>query len=111
MPGQAEYPVTHTTYRASTGGYFHKAHLDCMMLKASRFDHLVQVRCALTGYTEWHMLRKENAKSLSAFIFKELLCCLGPITEIVTCRILSVSPRALTGDSVQFYYSYLCYAR
>jgi hypothetical protein len=30
------------------------------------------------------MLRKENTKSLSSFIFEELLCRWGPITEIVT---------------------------
>jgi len=30
------------------------------------------------------MLHKENTKSLSAFIFEDLLCRWGPITEIVT---------------------------
>jgi hypothetical protein len=67
------------------GGIFRKAHLDCMMMpKAGGFDRLVQARCALTGYPEWRMLRKENTKSLSSFIFEELLCRWGPITEIVT---------------------------
>lgn len=55
-----------------------------MMPKASGFDHLVQARCALTRYPEWHMLHKENTKSLSSFIFEELLCWWGPITKIVT---------------------------
>jgi len=30
------------------------------------------------------MLCKENTKSLGAFIFEDLLCRWGPITEIVT---------------------------
>jgi len=55
-----------------------------MMPKAGGFDRLVHARCALMGYPEWQMLRKENTKSLGAFIFKDLLCRWGPITEIVT---------------------------
>jgi hypothetical protein len=30
------------------------------------------------------MLRKENTKSLGAFIFEDLLCRWGPITKIIT---------------------------
>jgi len=67
------------------GGIFRRAHIDSMMMpKAGGFDRLVHARCALTGYPEWRMLRKENTKSLSAFIFEDLLCRWGPITEIVT---------------------------
>jgi transposase InsO family protein len=54
------------------------------MPKAGGFEYLVQARCALTSYPEWHMLRKENTRTLCAFIFEELLCRWGPITEIVT---------------------------
>jgi hypothetical protein len=53
------------------------------MPKAGGFKHLVQVHCALTSYPEWHMLCKENTHMLLSFIFKELLCRWGPITEIV----------------------------
>jgi hypothetical protein len=67
------------------GGLFRKAHIDTMkMPKAGGFEYLVQARCALTSYPEWRMLRKENTKTLTAFIFEELLCRWGPITEIVT---------------------------
>jgi hypothetical protein len=82
------------------GGLFRKAHIDTMkMPKAGRFKYLVQAWCALTSYPEWRMLRKENTKTLTLymtsgwfarllgllmFIFEELLCRWGPITEIVT---------------------------
>jgi len=67
------------------GGLFRKVHIDTMkMPRAGGFEHLVQARCALTGYPEWRMLRKETTKTLQAFVFEELLCRWGPITEIVT---------------------------
>jgi len=67
------------------GGLFRKAHIDTMkMPKAGRFEYLIQACCALTSYPEWRMLRKENTHMLCTFIFEELLCRWGPITEIVT---------------------------
>jgi hypothetical protein len=67
------------------GGLFRKAHIDTMkMPKAGGFEYLIQARCTLTSYPEWCMLCKENTRMLCAFIFKELLCRWGPITEIVT---------------------------
>jgi hypothetical protein len=67
------------------GGIYRKAHIDTMLMtKAGGFDRIVHARCALTGYPEWRMLRKENTNTLSAFIFEELLCRWGPITELVT---------------------------
>jgi hypothetical protein len=44
------------------------------MPKAGGFKYLVQACCVLTLYPEWHMLYKENTKTLTAFIFEELLC-------------------------------------
>jgi transposase InsO family protein len=67
------------------GGLFRRAHIDTMkMPKAGGFEYLVQARCALTSYPEWRMMRKENTKTLTAFIFEELLCRWGPITELIT---------------------------
>jgi hypothetical protein len=67
------------------GGLFRKVHIDIMkMPHAGGFEHLMQVHCALTEYPEWCMLRKDTTKMLQAFIFEELLCRWGPITEIVT---------------------------
>jgi transposase InsO family protein len=67
------------------GGIYRKAHIDTMLMpKSGRFNRIVHARCALTGYPEWRMLRNENTDTLSAFVFEELLCRWGPITEIVT---------------------------
>jgi len=67
------------------GGLFQKAHIDTMMMpKAGGFKYIVQARCSLTSYPEWRMLRTESANTLAAFIFEDLLCRWGPLTEIVT---------------------------
>ncbi|KAF8452165.1 hypothetical protein L210DRAFT_838282, partial [Boletus edulis BED1] len=58
----------------------------------SGYRYIVQARCAqlsvfysvLTAYPEWHVLRSENAHALTSFIFKDILCCWGAISEIVT---------------------------
>jgi hypothetical protein len=66
------------------GGLFQKVHIDMMkMPKAGKIEYLIQAHCALTSYLEWCMLRKENTHMLCTFIFEELLCRWGPITEIV----------------------------
>jgi hypothetical protein len=54
------------------------------MPKANGFRYLVQARCALTSYPEWRLLRSETASSLASFIFEEILCRWGALTEIVT---------------------------
>ena len=54
------------------------------MPKANGFRYLVQARCALTSYPEWRLLHSETASSLASFIFKEILCRWGALTEIVT---------------------------
>jgi hypothetical protein len=67
------------------GGLFRKAHVDTMLMpKAGGFRYLVQARCALTSYPEWRMLRTETGTTLASFIFEEILCRWGPLTEIVT---------------------------
>ncbi|KIO11464.1 hypothetical protein M404DRAFT_113647, partial [Pisolithus tinctorius Marx 270] len=73
------------------GGLFHKAHIDMMLMpKASGYCYIVQARCMLTSYPEWCMLHAENSTALShtealtSFIFEDILCHWGPLTEIVT---------------------------
>jgi transposase InsO family protein len=67
------------------GGLFRKAHIDTMLMpKANGFRYLVQARCALTSYPEWRLLRSETATTLASFIFEDILCRWGPLTEIVT---------------------------
>lgn len=55
-----------------------------MMPRAGAFDQIIHARCALTAYPEWQMLCKESAKIVASFIFEELICRWGPITELVT---------------------------
>jgi hypothetical protein len=64
---------------------FHKVHIDTMLMpKVGRYQYIVQARCALTSYPEWRMLRSEKAVGLASFIFEDILCRWGPVSEIVT---------------------------
>ena len=67
------------------GRLFCKAHIDTMLMPHSGgYRYIVQARCALTAYPEWHMLHSENSTTLSSFIFEDLLCQWSPLSEIVT---------------------------
>ena len=55
-----------------------------LMPRSGGYRYVIQARCALTAYPEWRMLRSENGSAIAAFIFEELLCRWGPITELVT---------------------------
>ena len=48
------------------------------------YKYLVQGRCSLTTYPEFRMLRKETAKALADWIFEDILCRWGALSEIVT---------------------------
>ena len=64
---------------------FSKAHLDTMVMPWSAgYWYIVQVHCALTTYPKWQMLHSENTVALASFIFEDILCHWGPLTEIVT---------------------------
>jgi hypothetical protein len=65
------------------GGLFSKVYIDTMLMpKASGYHYIVQVRFTLTGYPEWHMLRAENTSALASFIFEDILCQWGAVSEI-----------------------------
>ena len=67
------------------GGLFHKVHIDTMVMpRSGGYRFIVQARCALTAYPEWRMLRSENAVALAAFIFEDILCRWGAISELIT---------------------------
>jgi hypothetical protein len=67
------------------GGLFRKVHVDTMLMpKAGGYRYIVQARCAMTSYPEWRMLRVETGLTLTAFIFEDILCRWGPLSEIVT---------------------------
>ena len=67
------------------GRLFCKVHINTMLMPHSGgYQYIVQARCALSAYPEWRMLRPENSTTLSSFIFEDLLCRWGPLSEIIT---------------------------
>ncbi|KIO04672.1 hypothetical protein M404DRAFT_26133 [Pisolithus tinctorius Marx 270] len=89
-------------------GLFHKAHIDMMLMpKAGGYHYIVQARCALTSYPEWCMLCAENSTMLMSFIFKDILCCWGPLAEIV----MDNGPtfiQALDAPAMQYHIHHIC---
>ena len=64
---------------------FHKVYIDTMFMPpASGYHYLVQAHCLLTAWPEWRALRAETGHTVGAFIFKEILCHWGAVSEIVT---------------------------
>ena len=55
-----------------------------MMPPATGYRYIIQARCSLTTWPEWHALRTETGHTLGAFIFEDILCRWGAIEEIVT---------------------------
>ena len=54
------------------------------MPPSNGFKYIVQGRCSLTHYPEFHMLRAETAKTLGDWIFEDILCHWGALSEIIT---------------------------
>ena len=64
---------------------FAKMHMDTMHLPASGgFKYIVQGRCALSHWPEFRCLRVETAHTLSEWIYQDILCRWGTLSEIVT---------------------------
>jgi len=64
---------------------FRKVYIDMMFMPlTSRYRYIVQARCSLTAWPKWCVLRVETGCTISAFIFKEILCRWGAVEEIVT---------------------------
>ena len=43
------------------GGLFHKVHINTMVMpRSGGYHYIVQARCTLTAYLEWHMLWSKN---------------------------------------------------
>jgi hypothetical protein len=53
------------------------------MPPASGFHYLVQAHCSLMAWPEWHVLWTEISHTIGAFIFEEILCCWGAVSEIM----------------------------
>ena len=70
---------------ATPAPLFTKMFMDTMHLpRSGGFSYIAQGRCSLTGYPEFRMLRKETAQSLGNWIFQDVLCRWGTLTEIVS---------------------------
>jgi hypothetical protein len=62
-----------------------KLYCDTMhMPMAGRLKYIVHGRCSLTGWPEWRALATENADQIGRWLFEDVLCRWGLITEIVT---------------------------
>jgi len=63
---------------------FCKVYINTMFMPhASSFWYIVQVQCSLTTWPEWCALCIETGRTLSSFIFEEILCRWGAVGEIV----------------------------
>ena len=70
---------------ATPAPLFARVHIDTMHLPPSGgYKYIVQARCSVSHYPEWRMLRTENEKTLSDWLFQDLLCRWGSLSEIVT---------------------------
>src|SRR6266849_4764803 len=64
---------------------FTKMYMDMMHMPPSGgYKFIVQGRCSLTHYPEFRMLRSETAWSLGDWIFEDILCRWGALSEIVS---------------------------
>ena len=66
-------------------GFFKKLHVDTFHLPSSGgFKMAVHGRCSLSSYPEGRRLRKENGTALGKFLYEDVLCRWGAVSEIVT---------------------------
>jgi transposase InsO family protein len=54
------------------------------MLPTRGYRYIIQARCSLTAWPEWHTLHMETGRTIGVFIFEEILCRWGAVGEIVT---------------------------
>jgi len=70
---------------ATPASLFAKVYVDTMHLPRSNgYKYLVQGRCSLVHYVEFRKLRSETAITLGDWLFEDILCRWGTISEIVT---------------------------
>jgi hypothetical protein len=66
-------------------GLFRKVYIDTMLMpKVRGYRYIIHARCSLTSYPELDMLKNENFKTITMFIYLKLLCQWGAIEIIVT---------------------------
>ena len=69
-----------------TPSIFQTVHIDTMHMTpaSNQYKYIVHGRCALTSWMEGRPLRKENASSIGAWIFSDIICRWGCLRTIVT---------------------------
>jgi hypothetical protein len=64
---------------------FRKAHINTMFMpQLHGYQYIIHACCSLSSYPEFRLLRAENTRSLTMFIFEDILCRWGAIEELVT---------------------------
>ncbi|ETW85592.1 hypothetical protein HETIRDRAFT_100769 [Heterobasidion irregulare TC 32-1] len=64
---------------------FAKIYMDTMhMPMAGGFQYLVQGRCSILHYPEFHMLHNKTNAALANWISEDILCCWGTLVKIVS---------------------------
>jgi hypothetical protein len=70
---------------ATPASIFAKVYVNTMHLpKSNGYKYLVQGQCSLVHYVEFRKLRSETAITLGDWLFEDILCRWGTISEIVT---------------------------
>jgi hypothetical protein len=70
---------------ATPAPLFSKMYADTMHLPASnQYRYLVQGRCSLTQWPEFRKLRRETGQAIGDWLFEDVLCRWGTLSEIVT---------------------------
>ena len=72
--------VTHTP------SIFQVLHADTMHMtpKSNGYGHIVHGRCSMTSWMEGRPVKEENGKAIANWLFEDIICRWGCITEIVT---------------------------
>ena len=70
---------------ATPAPLFAKIYVDMMhMPKSGGFKYIVQGRCSISHFVEFRMLRTETAVTLGDWLFEDVICRWGTLSEIVT---------------------------
>src|SRR6266481_2154235 len=85
MPDPCNEQASHPYHNFSTNDSLLKVYIDIMLMpKAQGYRYIIAARDDLSGAAEGWKLKQATARTVSQFIFEELLCRYGVISEIVT---------------------------
>ena len=85
MPNLTDTTNCNSARGRNSGPTLRKMYMDTMhLLRSNGFNYIVQGRCSLTHYLEFHMLWKENTQALGEWIFQDVLFRWGTLIEIIS---------------------------